>query len=51
MKSSLLLKPQDPQRKVTRRLLRDIADGPALGDTMPLADLHKLAKLKKHEEE
>jgi hypothetical protein len=51
MKSSLLLNAPRPAAKVTRRLLRDIADGPALGDTMPLADLHKLAKLKKHEEE
>ena len=37
--------------KIMRRLLRDIADGRALGDTTTLADPTVVAKLKEQYEE
>jgi acetyl-CoA synthetase len=37
--------------KIMRRLLRDIADGRALGDTTTLADPAVVAKLKEQYEE
>ena len=38
--------PKTRSGKIMRRLLRDIADGRALGDTTTLADANVVAKLK-----
>ena len=44
--------PKTRSRKIMRRLLRDIAEGKALGDTTTLADPGVVARLKaKYEEE
>ena len=43
--------PKTRSGKIMRRLLRDIADGRALGDTMTLADPTVVAKLKEQYEE
>ena len=44
--------PKTRSGKIMRRLLRDIAEGKALGDTTTLADPGVVAKLKaKYEEE
>jgi acetyl-CoA synthetase len=43
--------PKTRSGKITRRLLRDIADGRALGDTTTLADPAVVAKLKEQYEE
>ena len=43
--------PKTRSGKIMRRLLRDIADGHALGDTTTLADPTVVAKLKEQYEE
>jgi acetyl-CoA synthetase len=43
--------PKTRSGKIMRRLLRDIAEGKALGDTTPLADPAVVAKLKANYEE
>ncbi len=43
--------PKTRSGKIMRRLLRDIADGRALGDTTTLADPAVVAKLKEQYEE
>jgi acetyl-CoA synthetase len=43
--------PKTRSGKIMRRLLRDIADGRALGDTTTLADPTVVAKLKEQYEE
>jgi acetyl-CoA synthetase len=43
--------PKTRSGKIMRRLLRDIADGQALGDTTTLADPAVVAKLKEQYEE
>jgi len=43
--------PKTRSGKIMRRLLRDIADGRALGDTTTLADSTVVAKLKEQYEE
>ena len=43
--------PKTRSGKIMRRLLRDIADGKALGDTTTLADPTVVAKLKEQYEE
>ena len=43
--------PKTRTGKIMRRLLRDIADGKALGDTTTLADPNVVAKLKEQYEE
>jgi len=43
--------PKTRSGKIMRRLLRDIADGKALGDTTTLADPNVVAKLKEQYEE
>ena len=43
--------PKTRSGKIMRRLLRDIAEGKALGDTTTLADPSVVAKLKSHYEE
>jgi acetyl-CoA synthetase len=43
--------PKTRSGKILRRLLRDIADGRALGDTTTLADPTVVAKLKEQYEE
>jgi acetyl-CoA synthetase len=43
--------PKTRSGKITRRLLRDIADGHAMGDTTTLADPAVVAKLKEQYEE
>jgi acetyl-CoA synthetase len=43
--------PKTRSGKIMRRLLRDIADGRALGDTTTLADPMVVAKLKEQYEE
>jgi acetyl-CoA synthetase len=43
--------PKTRSGKIMRRLLRDIAEGKALGDTTTLADPAVVAKLKEHYEE
>ena len=43
--------PKTRSGKIMRRLLRDIADGRAMGDTTTLADPAVVAKLKEQYEE
>jgi len=43
--------PKTRSGKIMRRLLRDIADGRAMGDTTTLADPTVVAKLKEQYEE
>ena len=43
--------PKTIHGKIMRRLLREIADGPMLGDTTTLADPTVVAKLKEQYEE
>jgi len=43
--------PKTRSGKIMRRLLRDIADGRAMGDTTTLADPAMVAKLKEQYEE
>ena len=43
--------PKTRSGKIMRRLLRDIADGRAMGDTTTLADPAAVAKLKEQYEE
>jgi acetyl-CoA synthetase len=43
--------PKTRSGKIMKRLLRDIADGRALGDTTTLADPNVVAKLKEQYEE
>jgi hypothetical protein len=49
--SSLRRRVSEDRGKITRRLLRDIADGRTLGDTTTLADPAVVAKLKEQYEE
>ena len=43
--------PKTRSGKIMRRLLRDIAEGKALGDTTTLADPNVIAKLKEQYQE